>query len=60
MNDRIPAETLERLWIMRAHAQRVFLNTSNLVNSLTVSAKTITNSIVTLNIFSVETRNVTG
>lgn len=40
---RIPAETLERLWIMLAHNQGTLLNASRLANSLAVSAPTVTN-----------------
>jgi predicted AAA+ superfamily ATPase len=42
---RIPAETLERLWIMLAHSQGTLLNASRLANSLAVSAPTVTNYI---------------
>ena len=42
---RIPAETLERLWIMLAHNQGTLLNASRLANSLTVSAPTVTSYI---------------
>lgn len=39
---RIPAETLERLWMMLAHNQGTLLNASKLAASLGVSAPTIT------------------
>jgi len=42
---RIPAETLERLWIMLAHSQGTLLNASRLANSLAVSAPTVTSYI---------------
>ena len=42
---RIPAETLERLWIMLAHSQGQCLNASKLAGSLSTSAPTISNYI---------------
>lgn len=42
---RIPAETLERLWIMLSHNQGQFLNSSKLASSLSVSAPTISSYI---------------
>lgn len=42
---RIPAETLERLWIMLAHSQGQCLNASKLAASLGVSAPTVTRYI---------------
>lgn len=39
---RIPAETLERLWIMLAHNQGALLNASRLAAGLSLSAPTIT------------------
>lgn len=42
---RIPAETLEHLWIMLAHNQGTLLNASRLANALTVSAPTVTSYI---------------
>ena len=42
---RIPAETLERLWIMLAHSQGTLLNASRLANALAVSAPTVTSYI---------------
>ncbi len=42
---RIPAETLERLWIMLAHSQGQLLNASRLAGSLSVSAPTVTSYI---------------
>ncbi len=44
---RIPAETLERLWTMLAHAQGTLLNASRLAVGLSVSAPTV-NSYVDL------------
>ena len=44
---RIPAETLERLWIMLAHNQGSLLNASRLASSLDISAPTV-NSYVGL------------
>ncbi len=38
---RIPAETLERLWTMLAHNQAQLLNSSQLAQSLMVSAQTV-------------------
>ena len=38
---RLPAETLERLWIMLAHSQGGLLNASRLASSLGVSAQTV-------------------
>jgi len=42
---RIPAETLERLWIMLAHNQGQLLNASRLAESLSVSAPTVSSYI---------------
>ena len=42
---RIPADTLERLWIMLAHNQGTLLNASRLAASLSVSSPTVTNYI---------------
>ena len=42
---RIPAETLERLWIMLAHNQGTLLNASKLAAGLSVSAPTVTSYI---------------
>lgn len=42
---RIPAETLERLWIMLAHSQGQFLNASCLAASLSVTAPTVSRYI---------------
>ena len=42
---RIPAETLERLWIMLAHNQGQTLNASRLASSLSVSAPTVSNYV---------------
>lgn len=42
---RIPAETLERLWIMLAHSQGQCLNASKLAGSLSTSAPTVSNYI---------------
>ena len=42
---RIPAETLERLWTMLAHAQGTLLNASKLASGLAVSAPTVTGYI---------------
>ena len=42
---RIPAETLERLWIMLAHNQGTLLNASRLAKGLAVSAPTVTTYI---------------
>jgi predicted AAA+ superfamily ATPase len=39
---RIPAETLERLWTMLAHAQGTLLNASKLASGLSISAPTAT------------------
>ncbi len=41
----IPAETLERLWMMLAHEQGGLLNASRLATSLMVSAQTVTRYI---------------
>jgi predicted AAA+ superfamily ATPase len=38
---RIPAETLDRLWTMLAHAQGSLLNASRLATSLSISAPTV-------------------
>ena len=42
---RIPAETLENLWIMLAHSQGQTLNASKLAASMGLSAPTITNYV---------------
>lgn len=42
---RIPAETLERLWIMLAHNQGQLLNASTLAKSLSISAPTVSSYI---------------
>lgn len=42
---RIPAETLERLWIMLAHNQGQFLNASRLAGSLSISAPTVSSYV---------------
>lgn len=42
---RIPAETLERLWIMLAHNQGQLLNASALAKSLSISAPTVSSYI---------------
>ncbi len=42
---RIPAETLERLWIMLAHSQGQQLNASKLASNLSTSAPTISSYI---------------
>lgn len=42
---RIPAETLENLWIMLAHSQGQTLNSSKLAGSMGVSAPTITSYV---------------
>ncbi|WP_305910373.1 ATP-binding protein (plasmid) [Methylomarinum sp. Ch1-1] len=42
---RIPAETLERLWIMLAHSQGQCLNASRLAGSLSISAPTVSSYI---------------
>lgn len=42
---RIPAETLERLWIMLAHSQGQSLNASRLAGSLSISAPTVSRYI---------------
>jgi predicted AAA+ superfamily ATPase len=42
---RIPAETLERLWIMLAHNQGQLLNASSLAKSLSISAPTVSSYI---------------
>ena len=42
---RIPAETLERLWIMLAHNQGQFLNASRLAASLSISSPTVSSYI---------------
>ena len=39
---RIPAETLERLWMMLAHCQGSMLNASRLASGLSLSAPTVT------------------
>lgn len=39
---RIPAETLERLWMMLAHCQGTMLNASRLASGLSLSAPTVT------------------
>jgi uncharacterized protein len=42
---RIPAETLERLWIMLAHSQGQFLNAARLAGSLSISAPTVSSYV---------------
>lgn len=42
---RVPAETLERLWTMLAHAQGTLLNASRLAAALMISAQTATRYI---------------
>lgn len=42
---RIPAETLERLWIMLAHNQGQLLNASRLAGNLSISAPTVSSYI---------------
>lgn len=42
---RLPAETLERLWMMLAHGQGTLLNASKLAGSLSISAQTVTRYI---------------
>jgi uncharacterized protein len=42
---RIPAETLERLWTMLAHANGTMLNASRLASGLSLSAPTVTKYI---------------
>jgi predicted AAA+ superfamily ATPase len=42
---RIPAETLERLWIMLAHSQGQCLNASRLAESLSISSPTVSSYI---------------
>lgn len=42
---RIPATTLERLWVMLAHSQGTLLNASRLASGLDVSAPTVTRYI---------------
>ena len=42
---RIPAETLEHLWMMLAHDQGTLLNASRLASGLSVSAPTVTDYI---------------
>jgi len=42
---RIPAETLERLWVMLAHSQGTLLNASKLASGLSVSSPTVTSYI---------------
>jgi predicted AAA+ superfamily ATPase len=42
---RIPAQTLERLWTMLAHAQGTLLNASKLASGLAISAPTVTSYI---------------
>lgn len=42
---RVPAETLERLWTMLAHAQGALLNASRLAAALMISAQTATRYI---------------
>jgi len=42
---RIPAETLERLWIMLAHNQGQTLNASRLASSLSVSSPTVSSYV---------------
>ena len=42
---RIPAETLDRLWVMLAHNQGTLLNASRLASGLSVSAPTVTSYV---------------
>ena len=42
---RIPAQTLERLWIMLAHSQGSLLNVSRLASGLSISAPTVSSYI---------------
>lgn len=42
---RIPAETLERLWMMLAHSQGTLLKATRLASSLSISAPTVTTYI---------------
>jgi predicted AAA+ superfamily ATPase len=42
---RIPAEILERLWVMLAHNQGTLLNASRLASGLSVSAPTVTSYV---------------
>ena len=42
---RIPAETLERLWMMLAHNQGQFLNASRLAGSLSISAPSVSSYV---------------
>lgn len=42
---RIPAQTLERLWIMLAHNQGTLMNASNLASALGISSQTVTRYI---------------
>jgi uncharacterized protein len=42
---RIPAETLERLWVMLAHNQGTLLNASRLASGLSVSAPTVSSYV---------------
>jgi predicted AAA+ superfamily ATPase len=41
LGPRVPAETLERLWMMLAHQQSALLNASRLATSLMISAQTV-------------------
>ena len=41
----IPAETLERLWVMLAHSQGTLLNVSKLASGLSISARTVSGYI---------------
>jgi hypothetical protein len=45
LGPRVPAETLERLWIMLAHEQAALLNANRLATSLMISAQTVTRYI---------------
>ena len=42
---RIPAQTLERLWMMLAHNQGALLNESSLASALSISSQTVTRYI---------------
>jgi len=45
LGPRIPAETLERLWIMLAHGQGALLNASKLATSLALAGRTVSGYI---------------
>lgn len=42
---RVPAETLERLWMMLAHSQGTMVNISQLASNLSIASKTLTTYI---------------